>query len=165
MQDSENVIVENPREPHRLQLSGQSGPFQSRTSGNFFKCIWLRINGDEVSSIIYPSLCRDSGIVNVMQMPARWKLELFATNTSSPLASANVGRDLEREWRDTWLNSDTTRSKLDSLPLFLCFSSYWILFWLGLCQKAVLNPWPFLWVSWNHLLLSSFGIYSFIFTR
>lgn len=30
-QDSENVIVENPQEPHRLQLSGQSGSFQYRT--------------------------------------------------------------------------------------------------------------------------------------
>lgn len=31
MQDSENAIVENPQEPHRLQLSGQSGSLQSRT--------------------------------------------------------------------------------------------------------------------------------------
>lgn len=34
--------------------------------------------------------------MNVMAMPARWRLELLATDTPSLVAAANAGRDLER---------------------------------------------------------------------
>lgn len=109
-QASENVIIENPQEPQRPQSSGQLGSFQPRAVA-IWQLLQVRIDGEEVPSIISPSLCRDSGIINGVGMPARWKWGPFATNPPPPLASANTGRDPGREWRNEWLSSDITRSK------------------------------------------------------
>lgn len=70
MQDSENVIIENPQEPQRGLLSGQFGSFQPRTVA-IWQLLQVGINGDEVPSILSPLLCRDSGIINGTGMPAR----------------------------------------------------------------------------------------------
>lgn len=95
-QASENAIIENPQETQRRELSGQLGSFQPRALA-IWQLLQVRIDGEEVPSIISPSLCRDSDIINGMEMPARWKLGPFATNTPSLLASADIGRDPGRE--------------------------------------------------------------------
>lgn len=81
---SGNVIVENPQEPCRRHLSGQS--VQPRTTA-----IWhlLQVHMTENQwwwgSFYYIScLFRGSGVINNVEMSARWKLRSIATNMLSP---------------------------------------------------------------------------------
>lgn len=135
IQDSENVIVwKSPRTPQATVVWPIGFfPVQNCSHLATFSSVY---DWESVVMRFLPlhllSLCRDSGIMSVMAMPARWRLELLATDTPSLVAAANAGRDLERAWRGKWLSSDTTRNTLDKALLYvfsqlLSSSSDWLL--------------------------------------
>lgn len=123
MRVSGNVIVENPQEPCRRHLSGQS--LQPRTA-----VIWhlLQIHMTENqwwrgSSHYISCLFRGSGVINNVEMSAGWKLRSIATNMLSP---SRQDQKRPGAGRGMSVSSEAGISFLSSLPYHCWVLPGWI---------------------------------------